>query len=727
MEQNGTEQHLEAPARDELLDCMVVMTHMLGRPASRYALMAGLPLVEGRLTPELFIRATQKINIGSKIVQSPLHALSNTILPVVLILKDQGACILTEIDTSANKATVVIPQATKSEETLTPRKESLPLNQLNLIYSGQLLLIQPHYQFTHGDKKEEAQIKQNTDWFWGEIRKAWPIYSEIIVAALLINLFALGSPLFVMNIYDRVVPNNAMETLWVLTIGMLIVFGFDLLMRILRGYFIDIAAKKIDLNLSSKIFAQIIGIKMGDRPNSVGALANTIQSFESFRDFITSSTITVLIDLPFALIFILAILYVGGILALVPALLLPLTMLLGYIFQKQLTEAIKKSYQHAAEKQATLFETLGNIETIKTTFSEGAMQRKWEQLMAATTDINIKVKFISNSNLSVAMLLQQLTTVVIVLMGVYQIKNGELTVGALIACTILAGRAISVATQATMLLTRYQQMTTAMHSLHDIMKLPTEHTKDKPLLYHSPLKGSVEFRNVKFSYPNQNIDSLHNVSFRLNAGERVGIIGRIGSGKSTIAKLILGLYAPTDGNILLDDTEIQQYDLADIRCHIGYVPQDISLFHGSIYSNIVFGAPYVQAEKVHEAVRITGLDEVIKYHPQGLDVEVGEGGRYLSGGQRQLVAIARAILLDPSLLIFDEPTNSMDERTEHQFIEKFSHYIQNKTLILMTHKASLISLVNYLIVVDSGRVVASGPRDMIIKALAKGIVATPSG
>lgn len=722
MNPNVNPEHREEPsakteAIDPLLQSLLAITKYYQRPVSARALTAGLPLEHHQLTLELFPRAAERADLSAQVNSMTLDQLSEPMLPAVLVLANHRACVLLEINGDAVK--VIYPE-TGSGVT------ELSSTTLAGEYTGVCILIKPNYQFTRRSGETLDQSKKH--WFWGVFVKMLPLYSEVLVAAALINVFGLAVPLFSMNIYDRVVPNYAIETMWVLASGVAIAFLFDLLMKTLRSYFIDAAAREIDMRLSASIFQQILGIQMAARPNSVGAFANSVQSFEIFRDFITSSSVTVLVDVPFIFLYILVIYLIGGALCLVPMIILPLAIFIGYLLQIPLTEMTKESYKHAAEKQATLIESLAGVEAIKTTGSESAMQKRWEQIVALSAKHGIKMRFITNIGINLAIFMQQLTTVIMVIAGVYLISDGKITTGALIACTILAGRAMAPVTQIANLLTRYFQSVNALESLDTIMKMPVDREPDARHLHRPHLEGQITFNNVTFSYPDSAMNAIHNVSFDIKPGERVAIIGKIGSGKSTIAKLLMKLYQPASGSILCDKTEYTQIDPADLRYNIGYVPQDIVLFYGSVKDNIAMGATHVSDEEFLRAARMTGVTRFTDLHPQGFDLQVGERGRNVSGGQRQSVVLARSFVLDPPILLLDEPTASMDDATESIVKQNLLEYMRHgKTLIIITHKASMLALVDRIIVMDSGRVVADGEKNAVLTALQQGNISVPKG
>ncbi|MBD3647587.1 MAG: type I secretion system permease/ATPase, partial [Pseudomonadales bacterium] len=631
---------------------------------------------------------------------------SELVLPVALQLRDGQTCILTAKDEET--ATVIFPEDADASQTIDKSR-------LAALYSGECLYFKPAY-----DYETRSGTPGGSHWFWDTIRRSRALYSEVLVASLMVNLFALVTPLFIMNVYDRVVPNHAIETLWVLASGVVIVFVFDLVMKSLRGYFIDVAGKRADILLSAKTFSQVMDIRMKERPGRVGSFANNLQEFDSFREFFTSTTLIAIIDLPFVLLFLALIYGIGGVLAVVPAIAIPLVIIVSLMFQKPLQEVINRTFSETSKKHAMLIESLTGLDAIKGARAEGVMQRKWEEYNARIAKLGLRSRFLSLSTVNSAQLIQQLGTVAVVILGVYEIMEGRLSIGGLIACTILTGRSLAPLAQIASIFTRYHHSIAAYDAIDRIMNLDVERPPGHKFLHRPTLNGEVEFRNVTFSYPNQQVPALKELSFRVMPGEKLAIIGKTGSGKSTVQKLIMNFYQPAEGSILVSGTDINQIDPTDLRRNISYVPQDVMLFDGTVRENIVIGSPLADDQTVLRAAELAGLSEFINQHPQGFDLPVGERGSNLSGGQRQAVAIARALAINSNLLLLDEPTNGMDNTTESVFKSHLESWASDKTLILVTHKSTMLSLVNRLIVLNEGRVVADGPRDEVLKALAAG-------
>jgi ATP-binding cassette subfamily C protein LapB len=695
---------------DPLLQCLLQLAKLEQMPCSAKAVTAGLPLVEERLTPELFVRAAERAGLNASIVERSLDVLSPLVLPAVVLLEGEQARVLVELDRDADQA-VLLDQDTGGRQVMS-------LAQLDALYIGYAIFAKPIYRFDKRTADVKAQRKSH--WFWGVMAGSWRIYRDVLLASLLINLFALANPLFVMNVYDRVVPNDAIETLWVLAIGVLIVYCFDLLLKYLRSYFIEVAGKKSDILLSAFIWEKVLGAKMDQRPASVGAFASQLREFETVRNFMTSSAITAFVDLPFVIIFLLVIAYVGGWLVWAPIVGLLLIVAYALYIQKPLRQAVEQTYQASAQKNATLVEALSGLETVKSMGAEGRLQRLWESSVGHLAQWGQKTRLLSTSSSTVAGAVTQVVSVAVIVTGVYLIAEKEMTMGALIAGVMLSSRALAPIGQVASLLVNFHQTKTAFQSLEEIVGRQQEREEGRQFVQRPEIKGGIQFDKVSFNYPDEQISSLDNISFSIQPGEKVAIIGRMGSGKSTLQRLILGLYQPQQGSVLVDGIDIQQIDPADLRGSIGYVPQDVTLFFGSIKDNICYGAPHTEDDEVVRAASAAGVTEFVNNHPLGFERQVGERGEALSGGQRQSVAVARALLNSPPIYLMDEPSTAMDHSTEEQLKRKLAIEIQNKTVLLVTHKTALLSLVDRVLVLDRGKLIADGPKDAVLEALRKG-------
>jgi ATP-binding cassette subfamily C protein LapB len=696
---------------DPLLACLLLITKLENTPCSETSLISGLPLVDEKLTPELFVRAAERAGLNAKVKEKALTDIPDIVLPATLLLKRNRAVILLSYDAGQGKATIL--------ESKTGTEKTVGLDALLLAYSGYVIYTRAAYQLDQSITETHVDSDQG-HWFWSVMKSSWRIYRDVLLASLFINLFAVANPLFVMNVYDRVVPNNAVETLWALAIGVLIVFLFDAVLKVLRGYFIEVAGKKSDILLSSFLFERVLGSRYSERPASVGAFTSQFREFDQVRNFYTTSTISAFVDMPFVIIFLLLIYYVGGPLVIVPLVALPLILGFGLIMRKPIRHAVEQTFASGAQKSATLVESLVGLETVKTLGAESVIQRVWEQSVGHLSVWSQKMRMLSMSVSVFSGTVTQIANIAIIIIGVYLIAERELTMGALIASVMLAGRALGPIAQVATLLVTYDQTKTALDGLEQIVAKTQERDPQKPFVKRPNFTGGIRFDGVSFAYPGEETPVLKNISFVIKPGEKVGLIGRIGSGKSTIHKLLLNLYKPSEGSILVDGIDIQQIDPADLRRHIGYMPQDVVLFSGTVKSNIMYGSPHVEDEDVLRAAEVAGVKEFVDSHPMGFDRPVGERGQALSGGQRQSVAMARAMLNKVPMYLYDEPTSGMDNTTETIVTQRLAEAVKDKTLVLVTHKASLLSMVERLIVLDNGKIVADGSRDAVIEALQKG-------
>ena len=694
---------------DSLLECLAILTRLHGRPISPDALAGGLPLENHRLTPTLFVRAAELQGYSARVLKRKIQRISNLVLPAVLLLTDGRACVLTHILDDAS-VEIIFPETGVGTK-------AVPLNEITSLYSGYCIFIQPKPR-ADGRTVEDAPVPSRS-WFWGTLWRFKSYYVETIVAALMINVLTIATSLFVMNVYDRVVPNNAEATLWVLATGTAIAVGFEFCSRMLRGYVLDVAGKKIDLLLGSALFRQALGMRLESRPASSGGFASILREFESLRDFFTSATLTTMTDLPFVFLFAWVIGLIGGPIALVPMLAIPILLTVGLIAQVPLAGIMQRHLNEQSARHGILIESVEGVETLKALSAEGEMQRRWEASTTLTAASATRSRLISALVVNFSILTQQAVTVLMVIWGVYRIGEGSLTTGGLVACTILSGRALAPLGSLAGLMVRYQHARSALLALNRIMKLPTEHPENRSFLHRPVLAGQIEFNKVGFNYPNSSVPALQDVSFRVRTGEHVAVLGRVGSGKSTTLRLALGLYQARSGSVLIDGADVQQIDPSDLRHNVGYALQDARLFYGTLRENLMLGAPLADDEAVIAAARIAGLDRMVASHPLGFDMRIGEHGEGLSGGQKQSVALARTLLTAPPIFLLDEPTSSMDHNTEQTFITQFKTFIKGRTLLLATHKPAMLELVERLIVLDGGKIVADGPRDIVLQALGK--------
>ena len=705
---------------DALLDCLVLFTKLYHRHFSAEALTAGLPIEPGVESPELFSinnakglfsRAAERAGLKSSLIKRPLSQISPLQLPMIVLLSNQSACILDKFSEDNTQVKIIMP----AEEAI---EQWVDVEDLEDEYIGFGFMVKKAFEYT--DENSRTLHLQQKHWFWSTIKLSIPVYKDVLIASLLINLFVLASPLFTMNVYDRVVPNNAIETLWVFAIGVSIIYILDTFLKFTRTFLLESAAKKSDIIMSSIIFEKVLNLKMENHPSSVGSFSSNLKDFDSIRSFLTNATMAAVIDLPFAIIFLIVISYLGGSIVLIPLATIFFIVSYAFFIKKPLRESIESSHEASAKKSAILIETLSNIETLKTLGTLSQVQYKWEESTGEIADKGLKSRMISSSIPTITQLFIQLNTVMIIVYGVYQISEFNLSMGGLIAIVILTGKTLAPMGQVAGLMTNYEATLTSYNTLNDIISKTSERPTGKQFVQRPEFTGLIEFVDVTFSYPDTEVPALKNVSFVINPGEHVAIIGRIGSGKSTIAKLILGLFEPDSGQILVDGIDLKQIDPADLRKNLGYVSQDIMLFRGTVKDNITFRATHATDSAMIRAAQISGTAEFIKKHPRGYEMPIGERGQGLSGGQRQSIGIARAFLLDAPIMLMDEPSNAMDQITEARLLHSLSSNLQGRTTLYVTQKMTLLNIVQRVIVMNDGKIFIDAPKEEALKQLQGG-------
>ena len=696
-----------------LLDCLVELTRIHGRPMTHSALIAGLPVDKGGLTPSTFSRAAAKAGFATKIQKMPFEDLGQELLPAILLLNKNKACVLLSINKEKATASVLFSETGQG-------MINMPISKLKTIFTGHVIFSRPRFRLDQ--RTPEITEVAGRHWFWSAFLEQKSLYKDVMVAAFLINLFALAVPFFSMNVYDRVIPTHAEETLWMLVIGVILITGFDYVLKLVRSHFVDLAGSRIDVKLSGFIMQKVMGMRLEDKPASVGSFAQTLRSFEAIRDFVSSASVTALIDLPFAILFIIVIAWIAWPLIIFPLIAVVFVLLYTFKIQKEVHALTEQSQRTAALRNSVLIESLSALETLKTLGAENYIQTKWEMIAAQLAKVTSSTRLKSHSATGVVGAMSAVCVAVNVLVGVYLIHFKMLTMGGLIASGMLIGRIIAPLGQVVSLMMQYENAKLSLKTIEEQMKKPTERSQDISYVHREHIRGDIELRQVKFSYPNQENKALDGVSINVKQGEHVAIIGRTGSGKTTLMRLILGLYQPSEGAIRLDGIDLRQIDPADVRSHMGSVEQHTTLFFGSLRENITIAAPHVEDSEIIQAADIGMLTDMVNQHPRGFDMTIGERGESLSGGQRQGVAIARAVLMSPSILLFDEPSSAMDFTTESLFIKKMKSYTEGKTLVVTTHRMSLLDLVDRLIVMDQGKIVADGPKAEVLKAINAGKV-----
>ena len=690
---------------DDLLGCLLFLSKYHNRETSGESLTFGLPIHKTSMNISMFHQAASRIGLITKTVnREKIKDITKLALPSVLLLDKKRACVLVSYNLKEGTAQVIIPGLISGET-------QMSIDKLESEYTGEVIIIKPEYNFNNRIEKEVV-VENPKEWFWGTLKRNNGIYTQVIVVSLFINLFILATPLFTMNVYDRVLPNNAIETLWALFIGISLVMLFDLLLKILRSHFLGIASKRADTIMSNKIFSHLLNIKLEAKPASTGQFVSRLQSFENVREFFTSATITAIVDLPFALIFILVIYFIAGPLAYVTIVTVILSLGLSWYFQKPLKSIVEKSVKEDQIKQTTLIETVSGLEIIKSVKAQNRMKTHWDNSVSKTVHYSDKGHFLSQTVTYLTAFISQFSNIAIVAAGVYLAQEGEITMGAIIAAMILNGRVIAPISQLVGMIIKFDRTMLSLNNLDEVMRMPVE-KENKSYISRPNLKGDIELKDVQFSYKDQNRQTLKDINIKIKQGEKVAILGKIGSGKSTLLKLIMNLYEPTKGSVLIDGLDTRQIDPTDLRHAIGSVPQEPFLFMGTVKDNLTIGEQYVSDEEILRVSKIAGLDDFLGKHEAGYDLLVGERGDGLSGGERQSVTLARALISDPNIIILDEPTNSMDRQTEKSFINKLQNIVQEKTLVVVTHKTSLLQLVDRVIIIEDGKVIVDGPKEEV--------------
>jgi len=696
---------------DPLVACLSFCLRDVGIAAGDSAIIAGLPVESGRLTPSGALRAATRFGASAKLSKREFNRINPIVLPAILLLADRDACVLISLDESARTSEVYWPS--RSDEAFT-----VDQRQLEQLYIGGAILFRRDEIKTSGAAGGDLQGKH---WFWSTITRYYPAYLQIMLAAALINILALASPLFIMNVYDRVFPNAAMSTLWVMTAAVAIAFLFDMLLKIVRAVTVDSIGRRIDILLSSQLFDHVANLKLEAQPKATGALLNHLKDYEHLRDFFSSATIVAFTDLLFIFILVGIVFVIGGPLFWVPVTAAFVVLAVTLLTRLPLIRASEAAQETAAAKNVVAVETLGALESVKALTAEGRMLRNWELAVAQSSATQASVRFWSMLGTTLSGFAMQATSVAVVIVGVYLAADGMVTMGAVIACVILSGRIVQPLGQIATTVVRGQYALSTLRKLNQIMSSPRESGADASYIDRAVTEGRIKFDRTTFSYPEASSPALSDVSFSVEAGEKVGVIGRIGSGKSSLCRLVAGLYTPQAGEVLVDGVDIRQHHPRALRRSVGLVPQEVVLFSGTLRENIAFAKPEASDEEIVEIAELVGVNEISSRHPSGYDMPIVERGRNLSGGQRQLVGLARALILNPRILVLDEPTSSMDAATERLFTQCLHKIVdrRNVTLILSTHRSSMLSLVDRLMVLEKGRLVADGPKAKVIAELKK--------
>lgn len=698
-----------------IIENISLVTQLLGSHISVPTMMANIERSENMdvyfNTLSEFLRSE---GFENTISARPLQDIPRLSVPLVIMLRNEEAAVVTNIQDKEGELYFTIQQIDGLSQTVS-------LKDLEELYLGYCWFIKP--KLATDIRSELPEYSLPKAWFFKVIWRFKRYYYQVILATFLINTLALVSSLYVMNVYDRVIPNKSYETLWVLSIGVFLAITFEFISKIIRGKLTDIAGKKADLIISAALFRRVMNLRLQERPASAGSYASNLRDFESVREFMTSASLLTLVDLPFLLLFLTVIWIVAGKLVIVPLIIIPLVILVGVFVQFPLAKYINESMRESSQRQGLAVEALDGIETLKTNNAYSWVQKRWEFYTAKSAKSSMKVKDISNFVIHFSVGMQQLNTVFLVLLGTYLIHsddvNQRITMGALIATVILSGRALSPLGQIAGLATRFQQAWVAFKGVNGIVERAVERQPDRQYVTFKQTKGDIKFENVNFTYHEELTDAVSELSFSIQAGEKVGILGRIGSGKSTALKLAVGLYEPQKGSVTLDDVDLRQIDPTFLRSQILLLEQKPHLFLGTLRENMDLARldGFSSNQDLINALMRFGLEGMIKGHPKGLDMPLGEGGLGLSGGQQQMIALARMTMRDPRVVLLDEPTSGLDQGSEIRALQAIAHWSKNRTMLVVTHRPQVLQIVDRIIVVDSGKAVLDGPRDKVLAHL----------
>lgn len=690
-----------------LLNSFLFIAKYYGNDISKNSILAQLPSFENDIPYEYIGRVSQQLNFDSKIINYKDIEIAKEFLPVIAKLKDDKYCVI--IDYEDENIIIQSPMFEHSTEKLSK-------DRFRKMYDQEIILIKPNFDFNKSNKM--ISNSKPMEWFRKAISVNKNLYFQLILTTIMINLMVLALPMYTLNIYDRVIPNNATETLWVLSITVVIALVLDFILKFLRIYFLSDAGKKTDILVSINIFEHLMNLRLEQKPTSTGIFVNTIQSFEKVREFLTSATLVTIIDMPFAFLFMAIIFMVGGALAYIPLLTAIIIIFIALITQQRLKPIIEDSFMQSKIKHGHLVESVYGLETIKATGGANRMSSRWESSIKDTTYSNHKINIESKVSSTLISTIVQMSSVMLVAVGSYMaIVDQSITMGVIIASMILNGRAMAPIAQFVGILAQFNTTITSYKALDDFMKLDDERYIKDNYIKLDNVNGDITFENVSFKYPESQFENLININLNIKAGEKIAILGKVGSGKSTLVKLIANLYHPTEGSLMIDNMEIRNINPHDIHSVISLIPQDIILFSGNLKDNISVGYDNIDNKKLLEIASLVGLENIIKKHKMGLDMPIGERGDGLSGGEKKCVTIARALASNSKILLADEPTDSIDAQTERSIINNLQDIIKDKTFIVVTHKPSILKLVDRIIIMSNGKIVQDGPKNEVLESL----------
>ena len=707
----------------DLLDQLSLLTRLSGAPMSSEALSAQtLRGANGRLDLTALSNVLQNHGLENTLSQRALIEIPPLAVPLLVLLHDDHAAVVTRIVGPRDERVYTVQNTNGySAEVSAAEFESR--------YLGFCWFMKPYPKQDRRSELPEYTLARG--WLWKILWRFRGIYTQVAVTTVVVNLLALISSLYVMNVYDRVIPNRAFETLWALSLGVMAAILFENIGRTIRAHLTDIAGKKADLIISAALFRRVMSLHLVQKPSSSGSYSNNLREFESVRDVMTSATLLALVDLPFVLLFLTVIMIVAGPLAWVPFLSIPIVIAAGLIAQPYLSKYTSESMKESSQRQGLAVEAIEGLETLKSLNATGWAQQRWEHFTARVSSSGQKLKAVSTHLVQFSQLVQQLNTVAIVVWGAYLINSPEpasrITVGALMASVILSGRAIAPLGQVAMLMIRLNNAKVAMGGVDSIIARPLDRDPGRVYVLPQAFRGDIAMSNVVFGYPGAANATLAQVTLNIKAGERVAILGRIGSGKSTLLRVLAGMYEPAQGIIGLDGIELRQIDPADLRANIVLLGSAPRLFHGTLRDNFDLATidQRVSDEAIMTALQRFGLDGFVRSHPKGLDMPIGDDGQGLSSGQKQLVGLARVTLRNPRVVLLDEPTSGLDEGTEIRVLKALSDWAGSRSLIIVTHRPQVFEIINRIVVLDGGRIALDAPKVEALQTLTKGIAAPP--
>lgn len=687
-----------------ILQTLRLFLREFGIRKSTAAIRDAVDISHKNIGPKEAVSALSNFGLKASFGNIKLKKLSEDFFPLIAINKD-GRALLVNSAPMDDKI-FVTDIANKN------KKEEISFSDFSSDFSGYVIIAK---QLTLREKEERTG-----HWFFSAFRKSKWTYAQVMIAAMVSNFLSLTTALFTMTVYDRIIPNGAFESLIALSIGVIIALGFDFLIKSLRARFIDSASKKADLEISRRLFERILTLTPSEQRQKTGAMAGTIREFETLREFFNSSTLVVLIDLPFVFFFIYVISLIAGPLAYVFLAAVPLVIIVGLGIQPFLARITKGSVESGMNKQAVLVETLNGLETVTATGSGKLMRKRYEDALNDQADSGNKIRALSMFIVNFAASVQQYAQVGAIFFGVYLIVEGTITQGALIGAVILGGRTMGPLSQLANTLSRVNGALTSYRNLAKLIGKKFNSASDLSPISRPSFDGEIEFKNVSFSFEGAGQPTINNISFKIPAGQKVALVGKMGSGKSTLSKLIAGILEPTSGAILIDGVDVRQIDQADIRKNIGIMLQDSWLFSGTVRENIQMGFNEYEDDHVLRICKVAGVDDFVGSQPKGYDLEIRERGIGLSGGQRQTINLARSLLHDPKVLLLDEPTSSMDQGTEKKVVGSLTEFSKDKTMMIVTHRNPILTMVDRVFVLENGKIISDQtPEKLGIKKVAK--------